>query len=68
MSVRWDDLSRELYVTGDPELTEVEEFRLIIRAVDSEHGDRLIVSPSTAFVDVPSEMAAAFMQQNNERQ
>ena len=63
-SVRWDELSNELYVTGDA-LTAIEEFRLIISAVAREHGDRLILSPSTAYVDVPSEMIAAFMQQND---
>jgi hypothetical protein len=62
MSVRWDEHDAELYVEyvdGVPDLTLVKDFRLIVSAVASEHGDRFVLSPSTAFVGVPSEVVAA---------
>jgi hypothetical protein len=61
MSVRWDEHDAELYVAyvgGVPDITLVEDFRLIVSAVASEHGDRLVLSPSTAFVGAPSEVVA----------
>jgi hypothetical protein len=62
MSVRWDEHDAELYVEygdGVPDLTLVEDFRLIVSAVASEYADRLVLTPSTAFVGVPSELVAA---------
>jgi hypothetical protein len=61
MSVRWDEHEAELfvaYVGGVPDITLVEDFRLIVSAVAIEHGDRLVLSPSTTFVGVPSEVVA----------
>jgi hypothetical protein len=58
MSVRWDEHNAELYVAyvgGVPDITLIEDFRLIVSSVAIEHGDRLVLSPSTAFVGVPSE-------------
>jgi len=61
MSVRWDEDDAELYVayaSGVPDITLVEDFRLIVSAVASEYGDRLVFSPSTVFAGVPSEVIA----------
>jgi hypothetical protein len=68
MSVRWDERDAELYVEyadGVPDLTLVEDFRLIVSAVASEHGDRSVLSPSTAFVGVSSEVVAALHRMAN---
>jgi hypothetical protein len=55
-SVRWDDLAGELYVLDVPEFTPLDEFKQIVSAVACEYGDRLILSPSTVWVGVPSEL------------
>ena len=57
--VRWDDLCGELYVHDVPEFSNVDEFKDIVAAVAREYGDQLILSPSTAYVDIPSDVIAA---------
>jgi hypothetical protein len=58
-SVRWDGLCEELYVHDVPELSTVEEFARIVATVACEYGDQLILSPSTVYVDIPSETISA---------
>jgi hypothetical protein len=57
--VRWDGLCDELYVHDVPELSTVEEFAWIVATVAREYGDQLILSPSTVYVDIPSETISA---------
>ena len=59
-SVAWDKSSGELYVRDCPEFTNVDEFRQIVSAVSREYGDQLTLSASTEFVNVPSDIIAAF--------
>jgi hypothetical protein len=59
-SVRWDELTGELYVLDVPEFTPVDEFKQIIRAVAREYRQQLIVSSTTVYIDVPPDMAASF--------
>jgi hypothetical protein len=58
-SVQWDVLCGELYVRDVPELSTVDEFRRIVAAVAREYSDQLILSPSTMYVDIPSDTIAA---------
>jgi hypothetical protein len=60
--VRWDDVCGELYVHDVPEFSNVDEFKEIVAAVAREYGDQLILSPSTAYVDVPSDVIAALRE------
>lgn len=61
-SVRWDEGSGELYVQHDAPGTPLNEFKLIVAAVAREYGDQLVLSPSTVYVDVPSDMVAALRE------
>jgi hypothetical protein len=61
-SVRWDDLCGELYVHDVPELSTFDEFRWIVAAVAREYSDQLILSPSTVYVDIPSDKIAALRE------
>jgi hypothetical protein len=61
-SVRWDDLCGELYVHDVPEFSTVDEYKQIVAAVAREYGDQLILSPSTAYVDIPSDVKAALRE------
>jgi hypothetical protein len=54
--VRWDGLCGELYVHDVPEFSNVDEFKQIVAAVASEYYDRLILSPATVFIDIPSDV------------
>jgi|SRR5580658_1669586 hypothetical protein len=60
--VRWDDLCGELYVHDVPEFSTVDEYKQIVAAVAREYGDQLILSPSTAYVDVPSDVITALRE------
>src|SRR5690348_14688039 len=51
-SVRWDELKGELYVKDNPEFTPVADFNRIVAAVAREYGDELVLSASTAYVDL----------------
>lgn len=51
-NVAWDEACAELYARDS--LTPVEQFKRIVGAVEREYGDKLKLSPSTAFVDLPS--------------
>jgi hypothetical protein len=57
--VRWDDLCGELYVHDVPEFSNADEFKEIVAAVAREYGDQLILSPSTAYVDIPRDVIAS---------
>jgi hypothetical protein len=61
-SVRWDDLCGEFYVQDVPELSTVHEFTRIVAAVAREYSDQLILSPSTVYVDIPSDKIAALRE------
>jgi hypothetical protein len=60
--VRWDGLCGELYVHDVPEFSTVDEFKQIVTAVAREYGDHLILSSSTVYVDISSEVIAAFRE------
>jgi hypothetical protein len=60
--VRWDDLCGELYVHDVPEFSTLDEFTQIIAAVAREYGDQLRLSPSTSYVDVPSDVINALRE------
>ena len=47
--MRWDEARGELYVHDVPEFTPVDEFA-------REYGDQLILSASTEYVDIPSDL------------
>jgi hypothetical protein len=61
-SVRWDDVTSELYVHVVSEFTLQDEFKLMIAAVAREYGDQLILSPATVYVDLPSDMVTALRE------
>lgn len=54
-SVRWDESDRSLYVLPVEGFTLVDEMRQILRAVEGEYGDTLIVDPATIYA-VSTEM------------
>ena len=60
--VRWDDLCGELYVHDVPEFSNVDEFQEIVAAVAREYGDQLILSSSTAYIDIPSDVIVALRE------
>jgi hypothetical protein len=53
-SVRWDEADRSLCVLPVDGFALVDELRQIIKSVNGEYGDRLIVDDSTVFA-VPTE-------------
>lgn len=55
-NVAWDETCGELYPRDA--LTPVEGFDRIIAAVAPEYGDKLTLSPSTVFVELPSSLIA----------
>jgi hypothetical protein len=61
-NVRWDDLCGELYVYDAPKFSNVDEFKQIVAAVAREYDDRLVLSSSTVYVDIPSEVIAALRE------
>ncbi len=61
-SVRWDGLCGELYVHDAPEFSTVDEFQLIVAAVAREYGDQLVLSPSTVYVDISTDVIAALRE------
>jgi hypothetical protein len=61
-SVRWDDLCGELYVHDAPEFSTVDEFQQIVAAVAREYGDQLMLSSSTSYVAVPSDVITALRE------
>jgi hypothetical protein len=58
-SVRWDELKGELYVKDNLEFTPVTDFNRIVSAVAREYGDELVLSASTAYVDLPNDIVTA---------
>lgn len=61
-SVRWDDHTGELYVDVVSEITSLDEFKLMVAAVAREHGQHLVLSPVTVYVDVPNSVVAALRE------
>jgi len=60
--VRWDGLCGEFYVHDVPEFSTLDEFKEIIAAVSRRYGDKLILSASTVFVNIPSALIAALRE------
>jgi hypothetical protein len=60
--VAWDDLRGEFYVRQNPESNPVDEFKRIIAAVAREYGEKLTLSPSTLYLDIPNDMIAALRE------
>jgi hypothetical protein len=60
--VRWDGLCGEFYVHDVPEFSTLDEFKEIIAAVSREYGDKLILSASTVFADIPSALITALRE------
>ena len=60
--MRWDGLCGELYVHDVPEFSTVDEFKQIVTAVAREYGDQLVLSSSTVYVGISSEVIAAFRE------
>jgi hypothetical protein len=58
LSVRWNDLCGELYVHDALEFSTVGQFKQIVAAVAREYGDQLVLSPSTLYVNIPSDVIA----------
>lgn len=56
-NVAWHEACSELYARDG--LPPAEQFKRIVGAVEREYGDRLALSPSTTFVDLPNDMVAA---------
>jgi hypothetical protein len=48
-SVRWDETDRSLYVLPVDGFTVVDELRQILKAVNGEYGEYLVVDDSTVF-------------------
>ena len=61
-SVRWDESARELYVLEVRGFDAVAEFKQIIAAVSAEYGDRLAFSPSTKYLGIQPDVAAAIQE------
>ena len=58
-SVRWDGRSHELHVLEAAGLDALAEFQQIVRSVHREYGDALMLSSSTEYADISSELVAA---------
>jgi len=58
-SVRWDDSKSELYTLEVQGFDAHAEFKQIIKAIKSEYGDDLVLSPTTQFEGVPEQLIVA---------
>jgi hypothetical protein len=54
--VAWDEINGEFYVRENPEPNPVDDFGRIAAALKREYGEQLILSPTTSFVEIPSDM------------
>jgi len=62
LSVRWDEISSELYVLDVPGFDALAEFKQIRAAVAQEYGDQLALSPRTKYLGMSAELVAAFRE------
>lgn len=60
--VAWDDVTGEFYVRQDHECNPVDDFRRIAAALEREYAEKLTISPSTSYIDVPSGIIDALRQ------
>jgi hypothetical protein len=60
--VRWDELTGELYVLEVSNFTFLDEFKQIVTAVEREYSDKLMLSASTAYVDIPMDWVATLRE------
>jgi hypothetical protein len=55
--VAWDESLSEFFVRDG--VAPLDQFDRIVSAVAREYGDRLFLSPSTAYFEIPNELLAA---------